>query len=343
MLDRHGTWRHYLRRPGFQRVALPGDYGSPEFAEAYRLALGGSTALPLEIGASRTVTRSLGHLIVAYKQSEAWSKLAKSSQSPRRAPLEKLRAGPWGSAAVRDLGPKHIRKILADVKAAHTKRHWLKMLRSLFVYAIEHNWIEDNPTAGVEAKVDKSDGYHTWTDEEIAQYRARWPLGTQERLVLEFALETASRRCEVVRLGRQHVKAGRIFIERAKGSNAVDIPLTPELAAAIDAMPPNGALTYLLAPRGAPFSVANLGARFRQWATAAGLPQCTLHGLRKARCTQIANAGGTAHEIMGVSGHRSLVEVQRYTAKFNRTRAADAAAARLRAAVNPILPGLQSA
>jgi hypothetical protein len=28
--------------------------------------------------------------------------------------------------------------------------------------------------------------------------------------VLEFALETASRRCEVVHLGRKHVKAGRI-------------------------------------------------------------------------------------------------------------------------------------
>jgi integrase len=54
---------------------------------------------------------------------------------------------------------------------------------------------------------------------------------------MEFALETASRRCEVVRLGPQHVKDGRIRIERAKGGKDVDIALTPELRAAIDAMP----------------------------------------------------------------------------------------------------------
>jgi integrase len=47
----------------------------------------------------------------------------------------------------------------------------------------------------------------------------------QQRFVMEFALETASRRCEVIRLGPQHVKDGRIRIERAKGSKDVDIPL----------------------------------------------------------------------------------------------------------------------
>jgi hypothetical protein len=55
-------------------------------------------------------------------------------------------------------------------------------------------------------------------------------------LVLEFALETASRRCEIVRLGPQHVKKGRIRVE-SKGSKDVDILLTPELKVAIDTMP----------------------------------------------------------------------------------------------------------
>ena len=50
-------------------------------------------------------------------------------------------------------------------------------------------------------KLPKTKGHHTWTNEEIAQYRAHWLLGTQQRLVLEFALETVSRRGEVMRLG----------------------------------------------------------------------------------------------------------------------------------------------
>ena len=81
----------------------------------------------------------------------------------------------------------------------------------------------------------KTKGHHTWTDEEIAQYRAYWPLGTQQRLVMEFALETASRRGEVVRFGPQHIRNGRIRIERTHGSEDVDMPMSPELQAACDA------------------------------------------------------------------------------------------------------------
>jgi hypothetical protein len=50
---------------------------------------------------------------------------------------------------------------------------------------------------------------------------------------MEFALETTSRRGEVVRLGPQHVQNGRIRIERTHGSRDVDIPLTADLQAAI--------------------------------------------------------------------------------------------------------------
>ena len=58
------------------------------------------------------------------------------------------------------------------------------------------------------------------------------------------ALETASRRGEVVQLGPQHVRNGRIKIERTHGSADVDIPMTLELEAACDAMP-KAHLTYI--------------------------------------------------------------------------------------------------
>ena len=147
---------------------------------------------------------------------------------------------------------------------------------------------------------------------------------------MEFALETASRRCEVVHLGRQHVKAGRIKIRRAKGCNGVDIPISPELGAALAAMPATDHLTYLIAPKGT-YSPEALGKKFAEWATAAGLPpRCRLHGLRKARTAQLATAGASAHEIMAVTGHKSLSEVQRYADKFNRRKAADSAIALLK-------------
>ncbi|HEY2226785.1 MAG TPA: hypothetical protein VGI22_03415 [Xanthobacteraceae bacterium] len=185
----------------------------------------------------------------------------------------------------RDLGQKHVRAILDSVAAGHARKHWLKTLRGLFAYAIEIGLRDDDPSTGIKVKVAASDGYHTWSDEEIAQYRGHWSLGSEPRLVLEFALETASRRCEVVRLGRQHVRAGRIKIARAKGCNAVDIPLAPELAAALAAMPATDHLTYLISRKGEPYSPEALGCKFADWATA-GRPAAPLPPPRPAQSPQ---------------------------------------------------------
>ena len=93
----------------------------------------------------------------------------------------------------------------------------------------------------------KSKGHHSWNDDEIEQYRAYWALGTQQRLVMEFALETVSRRGEIVRIGPQHVRNGRIHIERTHGSRDVDLAMSAELQAACDAMPKQH-LTYIADP-----------------------------------------------------------------------------------------------
>jgi integrase len=334
MRDRYGVWRHYLRRPGFKRVALAGLYGSEEFAESYRQAMGGSVAVaPREIGAG--VPGSLNSLIASYLKSKRWTGpppegLAQNSKRNRGPIMEKLRTGPWGSVMVRDLALKHIRAMI-DPQTGHAKKHYLKTLRGLFSYAIEIELIEEDPSTGLKVKLPKSSGYHTWDASEIAQYRAHWPLSSEPRLVMEFALETASRRCEIIHLGRQHVKGGRIKIKRAKGCNGVDIPLSAELKMALDAMPSNEHLTYLVNAKGEPYSPESLGQKFAEWATGAGLLQrCRLHGLRKSRTSQLATKGAAPHLIMAVTGHKSLSEVQRYADEYNRIEAADAAMALLR-------------
>lgn len=331
LIDRHGHWRNYLRRPGFARITLVGLYGTEEFAESYRLAMGGGGGLPLTavpVGAGRTIAGSINALIVAYKQAAHWAGLALNSKRNRHPIMEKLRSHPaWSGVMVRDLATKHVRRIIEDLgPAPHAKKHALKTLRGLFAYAIEIQMIEDDPSAGIKIKAPKTGGYHTWTDDEIEQYRAYWKLGTEPRLVLEFALETASRRCEVVRLGRQHVRGGRIKIARAKGCNAVDIAVTAELNAAIKAMPKTDRLLYLMDGHGKPYTPDALGHKFPIWANEAGMPtHCRMHGLRKARTRQIIEAGGTAHDAMGQTGHKTLAEVQRYADEFNRTAASDRA------------------
>jgi integrase len=119
--------------------------------------------------------------------------------------------------------------MMAAIPNIYYRRHWLQAIRGLLQSAMPV-MLRADPTAGLKVKTPKSRGHHTWTDEEIAQYRAYWQLGTEQRLVMEFALETVSRRAEVVRLGPQHVKSGRIRIDRVHGSKPVDIPMNARAA-----------------------------------------------------------------------------------------------------------------
>ena len=61
----------------------------------------------------------------------------------------------------------------------------------------------------------------------------------------------------------------------------------------------------------------------------AGLPaHCKAHGLRKAALRRLAEHGSTTKEIAAMSGHRSLREIERYSARADQARLARAAVAK---------------
>jgi integrase len=320
-IDRHGRPRFYFRRAGFKTISLPGLPWSPEFMAVYEVAMGGESAPRVEIGASRTNPGTINALVVAYYKSDDWNRLTADTQKTRRRIIERFRIQ-HGDKRVALLHRVHILKMLAAIEKPSAKRHWLNAIRGLLRSAVPI-MRKDDPTEGIAGiRLPKSKGHHTWNDDEIEQYRVHWPLGTQQRLVMEFALETASRRGEVVRLGPQHVKNGRIRIERTHGSEDVDIPISPDLQAACDAMP-RAHLTYIVTAYGKPRSKYGLGNDFAKWATEAGLPaRCRLHGLKKGGMRRLAEAGNTSHELMAISGHKTLTEVERYTKDADRKRLA---------------------
>ena len=77
-------------------------------------------------------------------------------------------------------------------------------------------------------------------------------------------------------------------------------------------------MTFLVTEYGRPFTAAGFGGWFRKRCDEAGLPkECTFHGLRKAACTRLAEAGCSANVIASISGHATLREVERYTKAAN--------------------------
>ena len=326
-VDRHGKARHYLRQPGRKPVALPGLPGSDEFMAAYAAALAGTERV--EVAERRTRAGSIGAMIVGYLATADFAALAPASQQAYRRIFERMRG--YADLSIATLERRHIVR-MRDAKVATpvAARDFLRCLRLLVQHAIALGIREDDPTAGVRVKLPKSNGIRTWIEDEIATFEAAYPIGTKPRLALELLLATAARRSDVVKLGRGHVRDGLIHMRQQKTGRALAIPITDGLAAAIAAVPSEH-LVFLLSETGRPFTAEGFGRWFRQQCRRIGLTGSP-HGLRKASCRRMAEAGCSAHEIASVSGHMSLKELQRYCDAADQARMAQRAAERVKAA-----------
>ena len=81
--------------------------------------------------------------------------------------------------------------------------------------------------------------------------------------------------------------------------------------------------TYLVGWKGDPYSAKSFGNRFKKWCKKAGLPDnCAIDGLRKAATGRQTKIGCTTHQIMAITGHRTMKEVERYTEEYRRLEAA---------------------
>lgn len=319
--DRHGKVRRYFRRPGFKRVALPGLPGSPEFMAAYEAALsGGHVRKP--IGAARTASGTINSAVVSYYASTAFLSLSVGTQRARRVRLEKFRAT-HGDRGVATLNRAHIETMIAKMMNTPAEAgNFLKALRGLMKHAVAVGLRGDDPTEGVTKPVRRSAGIHTWTEEEISQFEEQHPIGSRARLALALLLYTAQRRGDVIRMGRQHIRNGDLHLTQRKTGASLAIPVHSELAEIIAATP-NNHLTFLTTATGAAFSDAGFGNLFRDWCREAGLPEhCSAHGLRKAACRRLAEAGASANVIASISGHRTLRMVEGYTRAADQARMA---------------------
>ena len=82
-----------------------------------------------------------------------------------------------------DLGISLLRGTVTG-DAPHQARNWLKAIRHLMQFAITAELCTADPTQGIRIKLPKSDGYYTWTEEDVAAYEAKHAIGSKERLAL---------------------------------------------------------------------------------------------------------------------------------------------------------------
>ena len=325
--NRHGKTVRYYRPPPFKKqYPIKGEPNTPEFIQSYLDAV--KTSQPQSKPKVYVESGSVEDLINQYFSSAIFHSYKAGTQRQRRDILTSWKKK-YSDLQLHTLEPRHIRQMRntkRDTPAA--AKNLMKALRKFFEWCEEEDFLQTNPAVGVKNLPYKTIGHKPWTMDEINQYLAFHPPASKATLSLKLLLYTSVRRSDVYKLGPPHIdrtisnECNWISFTQTKGSDSayvdetkIIMPIVPELQACLDATAwLHGPFTFIVTEHGKPHTSGNAWAnRFKKWCAAAGLPDNTSHGVRKISIAYMAEQGCTSQQIMSVSGHSSLQEVERYT------------------------------
>ena len=200
-VSRHGKAVWYVRIGKGPRIRIRSGFGAPEFDSEYRAAINRFPArLPSSKESRHGSTGTLAWLVERYRETGAWTNLSLATRRQRENVLKHV---------LESAGHQPIDKITKativagrDRRAKETPfqaRHFLDTLRGLFRWAVDAGLVKVDPTAGVaDPSFPTGEGFPTWTEEDVAAFEKRWPIGTRQRVWLDVLLYTglkARRRC----------------------------------------------------------------------------------------------------------------------------------------------------
>lgn len=326
--DRHGRVRlRFQRGSGDRRVVYLKSRRpfSAEFNAEYAALLAGEHAGQQPKGPP---AGTVADLILRFYATPSWQGASDSYKRPVRALLERVREN-LGDIPARSFRVRDAEELLSQYEGRpHVGNRLRKVLSQVWKVGERHELVERNVWKLTDPFPTEGTGFHSWTEAEIAQFRRTWNLGTRERLAMELLLGTAQRPGDVRLLGPLHLRDGRLELRQSKTGTVVDLPVVPELAAALE-QTPLGKETFLATIMGDAFTSAGFGNWFGDACAAAGVPG-RAHGLRKAALRRLAEAGATHEQLKAVSGHKTDSELAVYTAAASKRRLADAAMALVR-------------
>jgi len=363
-LSQRGQLRYYVQlRKGLPKIRIKGAFGTPEFeaevdaAVKDQIAQHGVAGDYVNAQKQRNEARpalpttppkpgTLRWYWTVYKQSDHWlgdlsvghAGLADSTRLQRTGLIEAL---------LRDNGEKPFavltRKVIKDEMKARTPSqsgNLLSAVRGMISWMIDEGHLDedDDPTIGLKsgkAKASReSGGFLPWTEEDMARYRARWPLGTEARLMFDILHYTFLRLGDARRFGPPHLKqivrkmAVQIATEKSQGDTTVTVPVHPEFAESIRvarAAGIVGAEVFVgkkVHGRIVPMSKKAWAAKFKKYAVLAGVnePKKSCHGVRKARAEVAAYADCTESQMMAMFGWTDPKMPAHYIAQANREK-----------------------
>jgi integrase len=317
--DRHGKARCFFRYRGQQwPLPLPGTEG---FATRY-------DALLLNIRSRHNVEfmpGSLAWAIERFLASPLYNGRAETTKQNYRRVFDQLRES-YGAGLLRDLQPRHIRKIRNDIAAKSTTGAdiAISLISALWEFATEQLGLEldADPTHGVKRVHKVTHEHEPWPPELIERFlrEARPSL----RWAVKLALYTGQRRSDLVKMKWSQYDGEFIEVRQQKTGALLSIPCHKTLHIELENMP-RVADTILVGERGAPLTGSSLSVMVRKQLREMGVNGYAIHGLRKNAAVALADAGCDAFEIAAITGHRTTAMVAHYAKRHDQRKRARSA------------------
>lgn len=315
-LNRSGEWpsgnpRLYYRPPGQKGVALPDlPMTHPAFLRAYAEA---------SEGRGKASRGPLSAFIVAYLGSEHYKTRAASTQSVWRRYLDDTRRL-YGDARFAEIEARHIRKDLSRF-GANEANNRLKAWRAICKWAVSVGAVDMDAARDVaKRQTPRTDGHVPWAAQDVVAFRAKWPVGTAQRLAFEVMHHTGAAVIDAISMGEQNVAGGWIVYTQQKSGTLAAVPFddpAPWLGLSDDlhqclAARKDRHMVWLTTRAGHPRSPKSVSQWFSAACRAAGVDK-TAHGIRKYRAEVMRENGATPDQRMAVLGHDTTRQEAHYS------------------------------
>jgi integrase len=362
--SQRGQTRYYVQlRNGLPKIRIQGEFGTRAFDDECDAAIISQIALYGDasdhVNAQKQRNEPRGELPVAppmphtlrwywtlYKQSDHWlGNLSVGHEGLSE--LTRLQRTGLIESLLPENGEKPFgvltRKVIKEEMKARTPSqagNLLSALRGMIRWMIDDNHLDEDhdPTTGLKSGKAKASretgGFLPWTEDDMGLYRAKWPVGTEARLMFDILHYTFLRLGDAHRFGPPHLRqivrkmAVQIATEKSRGNTTVIVPVHPEFAESLRAARAAGIIGAevftgkMLKGRVLPMNKKAWAMKFKKYAVLAGVnePKKSCHGVRKARAEVAAYADCTESQMMAMFGWTDPKMPAHYIAQANREK-----------------------
>jgi integrase len=306
-----GRWYAYHRQTGKR---LKAEFGTGEFFAEL-------AALERKAKATKALPGTLGLLLASYRGSRAFKEdLAVSTQQGYGRMMNLLK--PLDQMPLVELTPQFIaglRDRMADKHGRRIANYVMAVISVACEHGKEQGIIKENPVRGVK-RVRRVRGAppanRPWTEAERRVVLTQGP--PQIRIPVALGMFTGLRKGDVLKLTKSALRNGYIWRRTSKTGQEVSIPIHPDLAQLLGAVPTHDAVTLAATTNGTPWTISGFNSTFIKAVAKLhghGLvgEGLTFHGLRHTVGTLLIEAGADIDTVRRWLGQKTLAMAIHYS------------------------------